>query len=321
MTNTTVTTSTANLGGSEALQTEERSALAWAISDTLVLTRRNLLHLVRQPQLLVFTFIQPVMFTLLFRYVFGGAIQTGSVAYVNFLMPGIFVQTVVFGSTATGIGLAEDLATGVVDRFRSLPMSRLAVLAGRTLADLTRNTFVVALMTVIGLLVGFRPSGGITGFALGSIMILLAAFSLSWVFALVGLKAANAEAAQAVAFPLIFPLTFVLGLRAGADDAGLASGLRQAPADHGDHRLGAGSDGRSRRGCGASQAGPAQRRPARRPCWRCCGLQRSWRPPRRRRSAGTAKPPEPRTPRWQLPETRSHRQRLDGSRPDRGQTT
>ena len=153
MTNTTVTTSTANLGGSEALQTEERSALAWAISDTLVLTRRNLLHLVRQPQLLVFTFIQPVMFTLLFRYVFGGAIQTGSVAYVNFLMPGIFVQTVVFGSTATGIGLAEDLATGVVDRFRSLPMSRLAVLAGRTLADLTRNTFVVALMTVIGLLV------------------------------------------------------------------------------------------------------------------------------------------------------------------------
>lgn len=208
MTNTTVTTSTANLGGSEALQTEERSALAWAISDTLVLTRRNLLHLVRQPQLLVFTFIQPVMFTLLFRYVFGGAIQTGSVAYVNFLMPGIFVQTVVFGSTATGIGLAEDLATGVVDRFRSLPMSRLAVLAGRTLADLTRNTFVVALMTVIGLLVGFRPSGGITGFALGSIMILLAAFSLSWVFALVGLKAANAEAAQAVAFPLIFPLTF-----------------------------------------------------------------------------------------------------------------
>ena len=122
MTNTTVTTSTANLGGSEALQTEERSALAWAISDTLVLTRRNLLHLVRQPQLLVFTFIQPVMFTLLFRYVFGGAIQTGSVAYVNFLMPGIFVQTVVFGSTATGIGLAEDLVpTGVVPPWQSLP--------------------------------------------------------------------------------------------------------------------------------------------------------------------------------------------------------
>ncbi|MEZ5381753.1 MAG: ABC transporter permease [Microthrixaceae bacterium] len=187
---------------------EERSAAAWAISDTLVLTRRNLLHLTRQPQLLVFTFIQPVMFTLLFRYVFGGAIQTGDIDYVNYLMPGIFVQTVVFGSTSTGVGLAEDLATGVVDRFRSLPMSRVAVLAGRTLADLARNAFVVALMTAVGMLVGFRPQGGVTGFILGGCMVLLAAFALSWVFALVGLKSASAEAAQAVAFPLIFPLTF-----------------------------------------------------------------------------------------------------------------
>ncbi|MEZ5371960.1 MAG: ABC transporter permease [Microthrixaceae bacterium] len=206
MSTTNATTTADTLG--EPLQAEERSQLAWAISDTLVLTRRNLLHLTRQPQLLVFTFIQPVMFTLLFRYVFGGAIQTGNIDYVNYLMPGIFVQTVVFGATSTGVGLAEDLATGVVDRFRSLPMSRLAVLAGRTMADLARNAFVVALMTVVGLLVGFRPSGGLGGFALGVCMILLAAFALSWVFALVGLRAASAEAAQAVAFPLIFPLTF-----------------------------------------------------------------------------------------------------------------
>lgn len=203
-----IETLAATASADEPLQAEERSALAWAVSDTLVLTRRNLLHLTRQPQLLVFTFIQPVMFTLLFRYVFGGAIQTGSIDYVNYLMPGIFVQTVVFGATSTGVGLAEDLATGVVDRFRSLPMSRLAVLAGRTLADLARNAFVVALMTVVGMLVGFRPSGGIVGFALGVCVILLAAFALSWVFALVGLKADSAESAQAVAFPLIFPLTF-----------------------------------------------------------------------------------------------------------------
>jgi ABC transporter DrrB family efflux protein len=186
----------------------DRSRLAWAISDTLVITKRNLLRYVRVPQLLVFTFVQPVMFTLLFVYVFGGSIQTGQISYVNYLMPGIFVQTVIFGSTSTGVGLAEDLATGLVDRFRSLPMARMAVLAGRTLADLVRNAFVVALMTVVGLSVGFRPHGGAGGYTLGVILILGIAFAMSWVFAIVGLRSATAEAAQAVSFPLIFPLTF-----------------------------------------------------------------------------------------------------------------
>ncbi len=183
-------------------------ALTWAVRDTLVVARRNLLRYLRVPELLVFTFVQPVMFVLLFRYVFGGSIQTPGVDYVDYLMPGIFVQTVVFGAVSTGIGLAEDMQTGLVDRFRSLPMARLAVLGGRTLADLTRNTFVVALMMAIGLAVGFRPHGGLPAIILGCLVVLATSFALSWVFALVGMRAGNAEAAQAIAFPVLFPLTF-----------------------------------------------------------------------------------------------------------------
>jgi ABC transporter DrrB family efflux protein len=186
----------------------DRSRLAWAISDTLVVTKRNLLRLVRVPQLLVFTFIQPVLFTLMFVYVFGGSINTGAVPYVDYLMPGIFVQTVIFGATSTGVGLAEDISSGLVDRFRSLPMARLAVLTGRTLADLARNAFVVFLMTVVGLMVGFRPHGGIGGYLFGVLLVLGLAFGLSWIFAIVGLRSSNAEAAQAVTFPIILPLTF-----------------------------------------------------------------------------------------------------------------
>ncbi len=158
---TAIAPATAPATTTEEAGTEGRSALSWAVRDTLVVARRNLIRYTRVPQLLVFTFIQPVMFVLLFRYVFGGSIKTPGVAYVDYLMPGIFVQTVVFGSVSTGIGLAEDMQTGLVDRFRSLPMSRMAVLGGRTLADLVRNTFVVLLMLVIGVAVGFRPHGGV----------------------------------------------------------------------------------------------------------------------------------------------------------------
>lgn len=186
----------------------ERTPLSWAVADTLVLTKRNLLRYLRVPELLVFTFIQPVMFTLLFRYVFGGAIPIPGVDYVDYLMPGIFVQTLIFGAVGTGIGLADDLSSGIVDRFRSLPMARMAVLAGRTLADLIRNTFVVTLMLVVGILVGFRPDGGLAGMAAGLAIVLSTSFAMSWLFAIVGLRSANAEAAQAVAFPLVFPLTF-----------------------------------------------------------------------------------------------------------------
>ena len=187
---------------------ETSSSVVWALRDTGALTVRNLLHYVRVPELLVFTFVQPIMFVLLFRYVFGGSIPIPGLPYVDYLMPGIFVQTVVFGATATAIGLAEDIGTGIVERFRSLPMTRFAVLAGRTAADLIRNTGVVIVMFVIGVLVGFRPEGGIPRIVLALLLILGFAHALSWIFANVGLRASNAEAAQAISFPILFPLTF-----------------------------------------------------------------------------------------------------------------
>src|SRR5207245_5654734 len=152
---------------------ERRGGVAATLSDTLLMTRRTLLHTIRVPELLVFATIQPVMFVLLFRYVFGGAIQVRGTSYVNYLMAGIFVQTVIFGSTSTGIGLATDLQRGLVDRFRSLPMAKSAVLIGRTISDLVRNTFVVIVMWTVGLLVGFRRQGPfIFWLAAGGILLL-----------------------------------------------------------------------------------------------------------------------------------------------------
>jgi ABC-2 type transport system permease protein/oleandomycin transport system permease protein len=191
-----------------ALEPRRRSALGWAIADTRAITWRNLVTLRRVPQLLVFSTIQPVIFVLLFRYVFGGAIRIPGVDYVDYLMPGIFAQTVTFGSMQTGIGLAEDLNKGLIERFRSLPMARSAVLAGRTLADLVRNVFVVALMIVVGYLVGFRVQTGVLGLLGGVAVILLFGFSLTWIFAIIGLKAPNAETAQAMSFPILAPLIF-----------------------------------------------------------------------------------------------------------------
>ncbi len=179
-----------------------------ALRDGWTITKRNSLHWVRQPQLIVFSSIQPVMFTLLFNYVFGGSISIPGIDYTNFLMAGIFAQTVAFGATQTGVGLAEDLSTGVVDRFRSLPMARSAVLVGRTASDGVRNVVVLTLLTAVGYLVGFRFQGGVGG-AIGSLLLILAfGYALSWVFALVGLSAPNAESAQAASFVFIFPLTF-----------------------------------------------------------------------------------------------------------------
>jgi ABC-2 type transport system permease protein len=185
-----------------------RQRLLWAVSDAATLTWRNLLAYTRVPQLLVFSTIQPIMFVLLFRYVFGGAIHVPGVSYVGFLMPGIFVQTVCFGAVSTGVGLAEDLNKGLIERFRSLPMARSAVLAGRTLADLCRNVFVVLLMTVVGVAVGFRTAQGFFHFIAGVLLVLLFSYALSWGFAVIGINARNAETAQAMAFPLLFPLTF-----------------------------------------------------------------------------------------------------------------
>jgi ABC-2 type transport system permease protein/oleandomycin transport system permease protein len=166
----------------------------------------------RVPQVLVFSTIQPIIFVLMFRYVFGGAISPGAkflgIPYVDFLMPGIFVQTITFGSIQTGVGLAEDLSKGLIERFRSLPMARSAVLAGRTLADLARNVFVFSLMAGVGFLVGFRIHTNAFAFIISLLILLFFAFALSWIFAYIGLAMRNAEAAQAAAFPLVAPLVF-----------------------------------------------------------------------------------------------------------------
>jgi ABC-2 type transport system permease protein len=189
--------------------TAERSRLVKAASDTMAITWRNLLMLRRVPQLLVFSTIQPVLFVLMFRYVFGGAIRVPGVAhYVDYLMPGIFAQTVAFGSINTGVGLAQDLGTGLIERFRSLPMARSAVLAGRTAADVVRNVLVVTLMVSVGFIVGFRVHTSAAGLLAAVGLMLLFGFALSWVFALIGLATANPESAQAAAFPLLAPLVF-----------------------------------------------------------------------------------------------------------------
>ncbi len=177
-------------------------------SDMFVVTERNIIALVRIPQSLFFSSVQPIMFVLLFRYVFGGAINVPGHSYVDFLMPGIFLQTVAFGSIGTAIGLAEDLHKGFIERFRSLPMARSAVLAGRTSADLIRNIGVLILITAVGILVGFRIHAGIWAFLGGLLLILLFAYALSWGFSMIGLLAPNTETAQVMSFPLLFPLTF-----------------------------------------------------------------------------------------------------------------
>ena len=190
------------------LQPREGSRLHWAIADAAVLAKRHLIQIPRIPELLVFATVQPVMFVILFRYVFGGSIEVGDLSYVNYLMAGIFVQTVAFGSVATGIGLAEDLSRGLIDRFRSLPMSRSAVLTGRTIADLVRNMFVVVVMLVVGLLVGFRPDANAGEWLAALGLLLLLSFAFSWIGACVGLFVRSVEAAQSGGFIWLFPLTF-----------------------------------------------------------------------------------------------------------------
>jgi ABC-type polysaccharide/polyol phosphate export permease len=172
-----------------------RSRVYWALADGLVLAKRNLVQIPRVPELVVFATIQPVMFVLLFRYVFGGAIDVGRTSYVDFLMTGIFVQTVTFGSMTTGIGLPENLQKGLVDRFRSLPMSCSAVLTGRTVADLARNAFVILVMLVVGLRIGFRPEADVMGWA-AAIGLLLFSFAFSWIAATIGLLVRSVEAVQ-----------------------------------------------------------------------------------------------------------------------------
>jgi ABC-2 type transport system permease protein/oleandomycin transport system permease protein len=183
--------------------------LRHAASDTLVLTQRNLLRIPRAPDLLISFTLQPIMFVLLFVFVFGGAISTPGYEYEDFLMPGIIAQTMSFGGFVTALSLADDLKKGLIDRFRSLPMARSAVLAGRTLADVATNTLSLAIMLLVGLAVGFSFQAGALEIVAGIGLLLLFGYVFSWIFALFGLIASSAESAQAIGFMVIFPLTFV----------------------------------------------------------------------------------------------------------------
>src|SRR5438132_4473460 len=197
-----------NLRATSSLKPLTRPSLYWTFADALVLAKRHLIQIPRIPEELIFATIQPVMFVLLFRYVFGGAIAVSGTSYVNYLMAGIFAQTVIFGATNTGIGLATDLQRGLVDRFRSLPMARSAVLTGRTLADLVRNTFVVFVMWIVGLLVGFQPQGNVLAWVAAAGLLLLTSFAFSWISATFGLLGSSVEASQSADFIWLFPLTF-----------------------------------------------------------------------------------------------------------------
>jgi ABC-2 type transport system permease protein len=181
-----------------------------AVMDSLVITKRQLLQLARVPEVLVFSTIQPVMFVLLFRYVFGGSIETGQPGgYVQLLMPGIFVQTVAFTLAATASGLAEDMKKGLIDRFRSLPISRSALIVGRTLGDSLLNIVVLAVMGIAGYIVGWRPTSGVFSIILAFLFLLFFGYALSWVGIYIGLSARDARVVQNVSFLVTFPLTFL----------------------------------------------------------------------------------------------------------------
>ena len=182
--------------------------LQWWFVDSLEMVRRNLIRIRRTPELLLDVTVTPIMFVLLFRYVFGGAIDTGDTSYVNYLMAGIFVQTIVFASIYSSVLLANDLEKGMIDRFRSLPMSQSAVITGRTFTDLLRGALAVAVMWIVGLLVGFSPEGGVLNWAGAIGLLLLFGFALSWVGVALGMLMRTPEAVNGVIFVAVFPLTF-----------------------------------------------------------------------------------------------------------------
>jgi ABC transporter DrrB family efflux protein len=179
------------------------------ISDTLIIAERNLVRLPRAPELLLAFTVQPIMFVLLFRYVFGGAIRTPGYSYVDYLIPGIIVQNIAFGGFVTAIGLNEDVHKGLVDRFRSLPMARPAVLAGRTLADVVTNALSVAILLVTGVIIGFAFHAGVAHVIAGMVLLLLFGYAFSWFFAFIGLIVSSPESANSVGFIAVFPLTFI----------------------------------------------------------------------------------------------------------------
>ena len=179
------------------------------VTDTVIVAERNLVRLPRAPDLLLAFTVQPIMFVLLFVYVFGGAISTPGYDYVDFLIPGILVQNIAFGGFVTALGLNEELTKGLIDRFRSLPMARAAVLAGRTLADVVTNTLSVVILVTTGLIIGFSFDASAGEIALGFLLLLVFGYAFSWVFALLGLLVSSPESANSLGFIAVFPLTFI----------------------------------------------------------------------------------------------------------------
>ena len=194
------------------------SSFSLALLDGVSVTRRNFIKIKRVPDILVFATLSPIMFILLFGFVFGSAIDVPDIGYREFLVPGIFVQTVIFGATFTGMSLAEDLQKGMIDRFRSLPMSRSAVVVGRTAADVGINIVTVVIMALTGLVIGWRIRTSVLEALAGFVLLLLFAYACSWVMAVVGLAARAPEVVQNASFIVIFPVTFVANTFAPIDN-------------------------------------------------------------------------------------------------------
>jgi ABC transporter DrrB family efflux protein len=202
------------------------SSLSLSISDTMVLARRNLARIPRQPDLLIAYTVQPVMFVMLFVFVFGGAISTPGFDYVDFLMPGIIAQSIAFGGFVTALGLSEDVKKGLIDRFRSLPMSRAAVLVGRTTSDIALNCLSLVVLFSVGFLCGFNFIDSSVGeVVLGIVLCLLLGYAFSWIFALIGLFSSSPETANSIGFTVLFPLTFASSVFVPAST--MPDGLRQ----------------------------------------------------------------------------------------------
>lgn len=203
---------------------EKRSKLYWAFSDFSVLTKRSMVYIVRNMDQALSTVFMPIMFLLLFRYVFGGAIDTPGVSYVNFLFAGIIVQSAAFGATYTAIGVTTDIRRGIIDRFKSLPMISSAVLVGHTITDLVRNTISSIIMVLVGLLVGFRPTADVWDWLAALGILMLFTFAFSWLSAIMGLMSKTIEGVQWITFVLVFPITFISS--AFVPTAGMPSYLR-----------------------------------------------------------------------------------------------
>lgn len=213
---------------------EKRSKLYWALSDFIVLTKRSMVYIVRNMDQALSTVFMPIMFLLMFRYVFGGAIDTPGVSYVNFLFAGILVQSAAFGATYTAIGVTTDMRRGVIDRFKSLPMVSSAVLVGHTVTDLARNTISSIIMVLVGLLVGFRPTADVVDWLAALGILMLFTFAFSWLSAIMGLLSKTIEGVQWITFVFVFPFTFISSafVPTASMPAGLKAFAENQPVTH-----------------------------------------------------------------------------------------